>query len=665
MRRLVTLMSLVCLLVLWTIPAQAERRVALVIGNSTYKVTPLKNPVNDARDIVAALKALGFEVTLLTDATHQQMETAVREFGAKLQKGGVGLFFYAGHGVQVSGENYLVPIDSSMAVEADVKYGSLNAGKVLAQMEDAGNELNIVILDACRTNPFARSFRSAEQGLARMDAPKGSLIAYATAPGKVAADSGGGGRNSPYTSSLLRHMRTPGLKLEDTLKRVRVDVMRSTSEKQIPWDYSSLTGDFYFSQPLAQPLQAATASVSTPVSAEKKDKTLGDVFAGLFKKSEPQTVAIPQQATIIPVPQAHDQQQAQQAADAELQALQSELVKHEQAANDAKNKAERKKIEAGKVVLRKRIEDAKLAKEQAEIEGKEIEGNSPEGWFKLGQQEYNKINYTEAVKWFRKAAERGHAHSQGALGLAYYYGQGISQNYVESANAFRKAAEQGEPLSQAYIGMMYNTGSGIPQNALEGVKWLHKSAEQENSYGCFYLGDAYSKGIGVNKDFKEALRYYKLASGQGNAMAQSAIGNMYLDGLGVKLDYEEAHKWFSLAARQGERSALLSLGLMSMKGLGMARNYSEAYRYLIDSAKQGNAYALATVGWLYSNGLGVEKNDIIAYTYFSLGVQKGFSVAKSDVERLKREMGSIQLSEAENAVRTWRTLSAKELGYPK
>ena len=244
--------------------AQAERRVALVIGNSAYKAAPLKNPVNDARDIAASLKALGFEVTLLPDATHKQMEAAVREFGLSLRQGGVGLFYYAGHGIQVGGENYLVPVDAVIQTESDVKFGSLNAGLVLGKMEDAGNALNIVILDACRNNPFARSFRSAEAGLAKMDAPTGSIIAYATAPGSVASD--GVGKNGVYTRHLLETMRTPGLSITDVFMRVRMGVVADTAKKQVPWESSSLTGYFYLTggPQGGAPVAAAPAPAPAP-----------------------------------------------------------------------------------------------------------------------------------------------------------------------------------------------------------------------------------------------------------------------------------------------------------------------------------------------------------------------------------------------------------------
>lgn len=222
----------------------AGRRVALVIGNGAYPTAPLRNPVNDARDMASALRSLGFEVILRENASLRQMEDAVDELWRRLRNGGAGLFFFAGHGLQVAGRNYLVPVDARLAAEQDVKYRCMDAGLVLGRMENAGNGLNIVILDACRNNPYARSFRSTNEGLAKMDAPKGSLVAYATAPDSVAAD--GSGKNGIYTGQLLKNLRTPGISIEELFKRVRIGVLRETGEKQVPWESSSLTGYFMF-----------------------------------------------------------------------------------------------------------------------------------------------------------------------------------------------------------------------------------------------------------------------------------------------------------------------------------------------------------------------------------------------------------------------------------
>lgn len=226
----------------------SSRRVALVIGNGAYTKAPsLKNPPNDARDMAATLKAVGFEVSSGVNLGQREMKRMIREFGQQLKTGGNGLFYYAGHGVQAKGRNYIIPIDAEIQSEADVEDSGVDVGLVLNYMDDAQNHLNIVILDACRNNPFARSFRSASEGLAQVDAPTGTLIAYATAPGRVAAD--GAGENGLYTSELLKAMRVPGLSATDMFMQVRREVMKRTGSKQVPWEASSLVGSFYFAPP--------------------------------------------------------------------------------------------------------------------------------------------------------------------------------------------------------------------------------------------------------------------------------------------------------------------------------------------------------------------------------------------------------------------------------
>jgi hypothetical protein len=229
-----------------------EKRVALVIGNAAYDTGPLRNPVNDAQAVTAALRELGFEVTTVENGAQAAIKQAIDDFGENLQRAGkntVGLFYYSGHGVQVKGRNYLIPVGAKIKAERQIEYESVDVGRALAAMEEAGNMLNIVILDACRDNPFARSARGTAGGLAMMDAASGTLIAYATAPGRTADD--GAGENGLYTSRLIRHMRTPGLKVEEVFKRVRADVERMSDKAQVPWESSSLKGDFYFAGRLA------------------------------------------------------------------------------------------------------------------------------------------------------------------------------------------------------------------------------------------------------------------------------------------------------------------------------------------------------------------------------------------------------------------------------
>ncbi|MCK5341118.1 MAG: caspase family protein [Desulfobulbaceae bacterium] len=244
--------------------AQAENRVALVIGNGAYATSPLRNPVNDAQDMAAALRGVGFEVIHRENASRSDMRAAVRDFSKKIRQGGVGLFYFAGHGVQVENRNYLIPVDANIEQEYEVADEALDADSVLRAMGDAENHLNIIILDACRNNPFARSFRSGLMGLAPMDAPKGSLISFATAPGSVAAD--GDGKNGIYTKHLLKQIKVPNLEVGQMMRKVRVGVQNDTNNRQTPYEVSSLTGNFYFSGRETE--KAPSYSQAAPTSQE-------------------------------------------------------------------------------------------------------------------------------------------------------------------------------------------------------------------------------------------------------------------------------------------------------------------------------------------------------------------------------------------------------------
>jgi uncharacterized caspase-like protein len=221
-----------------------DRRIALVIGNASYSSVPkLINPTNDAREVTRALQATGFEVIRLENADLRQMQDAVRSFGNRLGKNDVGLFYFSGHGVQVKGKNYLIPVRENIKQSFEVPSGAIDADLVLATMENAKNNLNIMILDACRS-PFPGEARSLSRGLATLDAAKGTLIAYATAPGKEALD--GQGSNSPYTKHLVRALQQKGLPIEQVFKQVRIAVVEETKGNQVPWENSSIMGDFYF-----------------------------------------------------------------------------------------------------------------------------------------------------------------------------------------------------------------------------------------------------------------------------------------------------------------------------------------------------------------------------------------------------------------------------------
>jgi uncharacterized caspase-like protein len=276
-------------------PACADKRVALVIGNSTYRnVARLDNPANDAKLLADTLFGLGF--TLVgggpqLDLDKASLDRAVQTFGAQLTGADVGLFYYAGHGVQVRGENYLVPVEANPTKEADVDFQMLDTNLVLRQMEGAGTRLNIVILDACRNNPFAgrglavdraresenTRLRDIIGGLAQMQAPEGTLISFATQPGSVAQDGAGG--NSPYARALALVMRRPGLDIFQTFNEVGLTVKRTTRGLQLPWvSTSPIDGNFYFVAPPPSPVANAT-----PVSPQPASPSADDIQWGILK----------------------------------------------------------------------------------------------------------------------------------------------------------------------------------------------------------------------------------------------------------------------------------------------------------------------------------------------------------------------------------------------
>ena len=262
------------------------RRVALVIGNSNYTHGPLLNPVNDARAMAKVLQSAGFTVILKTDASQPELLSSLRDFGNKLKEGGpgtAGLFYFAGHGMQVKGRNFLIPLGANIEHEDELAYQALDAQAVMDKMESAGNGTNIVILDACRNNPFVRSFRSGRQGLAQMDAPVGTLVAFSTAPGSVASD--GLGTNGLYTSHLLRAIQLPGQKVEDVFKQVRFAVLRDSARKQVPWEASSLVGDFYFVEPRASAPESSAALPPAPGGALDPQAAIDEALWSAVKDS--------------------------------------------------------------------------------------------------------------------------------------------------------------------------------------------------------------------------------------------------------------------------------------------------------------------------------------------------------------------------------------------
>jgi len=641
--------------------ARQEARVALVIGNGAYQVSPLKNPPNDARAMAAALRDLGFKVDLVVDGGRKRMLEAVRLFGQKLAEGGIGLFYYAGHGMQVKGANYLIPVGADIATEEDVTTEALDANTVLARMDTAKNRVNLVILDACRNNPFARSFRSASRGLAQMEAPSGTFVAFATAPGSTASD--GDGRNGLYTQHLLRAMKEPGLKVEEVFKKVRVGVKLASRDAQVPWDSSSLTGEFYFREDRVAPVSALVPVSPGLVPA----KPLGeDAYQQGMDRLLGRGVPRSDQESLIHLIEAADQGHAE--AQARLGRMymygmgtpanaRKALDYFRQAASqgNANGLAGLGEAYAGELPGCDLEKDAKQA---FDCFDRSASLGSWRGMLDLGRLHREGSATTKdegrALILFRKTlalaqplAEEGDPEAQTVLGLIHRDGLGTTKNPAEAMKWFQMAADQEWMIGHYHLGAMYLNGTGVPQSDVEAVSHFRKAAESGFHWAQNQMGIMFQNGKGVARSDAEAVAWYQRAAEQGNAAAQSNLGYMYLNGRGVAQSEALALAWFNKSAKQGNLLAYTNLGVMYQGGRGVPQSEVEAVTWFRKAAEQGLALGQVNLGIMYASGKGIARNDAEALAWFRkaaaqshgsaenwIGImyQGGRSVPQSDVE---------------------------------
>ncbi len=430
-------------------PANAEQRFALVIGNAAYRDAPLRNPGNDATAMAATLKRLDFEVVLLTDASLRQMQQTILAFGEKLKTGGVGLFYYAGHGVQLKGQNYLVPVDADISSEATVRIAALPVDLVTEQMGDAANRVNIVILDACRNNPFERRLRGGGRGLAAMDAARGTLIAYATAPGSVAMD--GDGANGLYTGELLKALGEPDLKAEEVFKRVRANVEARSGRRQTPWESSSLTGDFVFN---------LTIHVPPPVVGAGSGFDERQIELAYWNSMKDSVSTAAFRAYLEQYPQG---------AFATLARLRIEELERRLPQN-----AMTSATAGATAVPPKAQEPQQQAMAMPKPSAPPIAADAAN---RKGEEAWARQDYAEALRWYRMAAEQGHADAQFHMGLMYNNGWGVRKNYAEALRWHRKAAGQGHSGAMGSLGALYDEGLGVPKDHAQARFWFQKAAD--------------------------------------------------------------------------------------------------------------------------------------------------------------------------------------------
>jgi uncharacterized protein len=468
-------------------PAWTSEIKALVIGNSGYKLHPLKNPVNDATDIAKTLRQMKFSVTEQHNLDRKGLRKTIRAFVKTLKSGDLGLFYYAGHGSQVDGLNYLIPVNADIDTEEDVPDEAVQANYILRLMEQSGNGVNVVIFDACRNNSYKSSKRSGTRGLAPLAGPVGSLVAFSTISGAVAYD-GTNQRNSPYAKALIKYLPQSGLTLEQVFKRVRKQVKNKTNDQQIPVEESKLVDDIYLAGQLQQKKSSDRELLFWQSVQSSPSQAMYQAYLDKYPRGEFVTLA---------------KIKVQQSIGADIG---RELLER---ADHLYFKKYNSKA-AFPVYL------------QAARKGNPMAMASTAKLYILGiggiKKDIGKAKYwrDKAMPIILALAKQGNISAQYATGVLY---SNVDKNYTQAVTWYRKAAELGNAYGMNNLGSMYSNGRGVSQDDKQAVTWYRKAAELGNADAMINLGFMYNKGHGVNQDYKQAVTWYRKAAKLGNAKA--------------------------------------------------------------------------------------------------------------------------------------------------
>lgn len=459
--RLMLILSVLCFC---AVDALAERRVALLIGNSAYQsVTPLENPKNDAVVLARRFTSIGFDkVTLRLDLNAAALRRVLGEFARDAAGADIAVIYFAGHGIEVGGTNYVIPTDAKLAHVDDVDFEALEMSKLMRSVDRAA-KLKLVILDACRNNPFQQSMkgqggnRSVGQGLGR-ESPAGSdtLIAFAAKEGTVASD--GDGQHSPYAQALIRHIASPGVDIRLMFGRVRDDVLKSTGRRQEPFTYGSLGGDaIYLNPPAPQDEDTPDAEAAQELAFWNTVKERGSKrMLGLY------------------------------------------LAKYPEGAFSSLAKA--------------MLEELKPAKNEAEPQAEEETAtkSEPSESVKLalaGDAARIANDYGEAARLYGEAAQLGNTVAVFNLAVFYENGLGVAQSFEEAARLYQIAANAGDPDAMHNLGVLYDAGRGVEQSAQEAARWYAAAARLGHPSSLHSMGVAYALGSGVPQDQERASQF--------------------------------------------------------------------------------------------------------------------------------------------------------------
>lgn len=585
--------------------ALAAERWALVLGVSRYddpSIPALPNTVNDARTMAGALNQMGFDVYHLENAERDEIAAMVDRIAAEQRDSALGLFYFAGHGVQIGGVNYALPSNIRTRDAAQLAESAVSVNALIGELEAMGNDTLVVILDSCRNSPFPGE-GAIGTGLALVDAPDNTLIAYSTAPGEIALD--GSGANSPYTAALASALDGPEQDIRDVLRLVRAQVRLATGGTQTPWFIDNSNRPIMV-QPRRAPGQDGAlpmldhGEVSLPATAwwtiaNSADPRDFETYIDLFPETEQSSAARRQLESFgssapgfplmdLGLPEANPEvpgglRSIITECDVLATGIDGGLSLVEPVPHDLVNT---------RVALRACIQAVRSDPGNARLVGL------------LSRVLFLEERFPESMHYARLAAEGGSAAAHGAIAEMYRLGLGVPVDLVAAADAVRRGALAGSPQMRLVMGMYYREGWGVPQSFSEARRWMELAAMVGNTPAMSALGDMYRRGQLGPKAPARAVDYYLKAATLGHSDAMSAVGLAYMKADGVARDLDRGLSWLSHASEEGNPYAAFHLGRAFLTGWGVDKNPAQALAYFRLSAQRNFLQAYTYVGDILS-----------------------------------------------------------------
>lgn len=653
----------------------AAKRVALLIGNEKYEATSqLNNPANDVELMKASFEEAGFDsVTTVHDVGRQAMVKALRDFEDLASGADVAIVYYSGHGMEMNGQNFLLPTDVKLQTDKDIEDEAVGLDRVQRSLEGA-TKLKLVILDACRNNPFEQSMtrsistRAVSRGLARVEPESADLlVAFASKAGTVALD--GEGKNSPFATALAKYLTEPGVDVRIALGKVRDEVVSVTNRGQEPFVYGSLGGAQIFlnikevnisitnnGEQLSPNSQSAAAADWQNIR-DLADKDLiaaflakhgsDPVYKMLAEKKLKLLTEAEQTSSVTPDEIAWDA--LKQSTDA------AALTRFLDRYPDSKHKAEAEQQIAA-LEPQKGLNISQTGKDTQASRDCYLLAGEPQSMPGFVGVNFLKLDSARALTACAQAVNENPDDMMlvNMLGRA----QDSGRDYIEARRNYQKAADGGNMYALTNLAWFSVYGTDGAVDVDQGKRMFEQAAKAGNAYGQASLGWLYREGYGgIAQDYEEAARWYQLAADQGYANAMATVAWFYREGLGLSKDLAQSLAWYKKAAEGGDVNAMSSLGWAYQNGLGTEQNYVEAKTWYEKAANVGDSYSMALLGWFYDVGTGVAQDYAQARTWYEMAANAGSAYAMGNLSRLY-DYGLGTKADAREAVR-WAAASVE------